>query len=87
MYFTFFFFAKINCYYLKMNAHIKALLGFLEEDPSDTFSRYALALEYLKADQPEDGMQQLQQLLNSQPDYLAAYYQLGKILEEKGEIR
>lgn len=68
-----------------MNAHINALLGFLEEDPSDAFSRYALALEYLKADDADKAMEQLQHLLAAQPEYLAAYYQLGKILELKNE--
>lgn len=68
-----------------MNAHIKALLSFLEEDPSDAFSRYALALEYLKANDVDKALEHLQQLLDSRPDYLASYYQLGKILELKGK--
>jgi tetratricopeptide (TPR) repeat protein len=87
MYFTFFFFAEINCFLQRMNVHIEALLDFLKEDPADAFSRYALALEYMKAGDSDKGRDQLQQLLEAQPEYLAAYYQLGKILEEKGEVK
>lgn len=55
----------------------------LSENPSDTFCRYALALEYAGL---ESGSQRsidlLQGLVADTPGYLPAYYQLGKLLGE-----
>ena len=66
-------------------SRIEQLLKFLEEDPEDTFSLYALALEYKKSD-PSEAERIFNQLLSSYPDYLPTYYQAAALLEEKGEF-
>ena len=66
-------------------SRIEQLLKFLEEDPEDAFSLYALALEY-KEVQPKEAERIFNQLLNTHPDYLPTYYQAAALLEEKGEV-
>lgn len=61
------------------------ILDMLKHNADDTFLRYAVALEYVKLDQKEKAIQYLKSLVKDFPDYLATYYQLGKLLEEKGK--
>ncbi len=69
-----------------MNKERLALIReMLEQSPEDAFLQYAAALEYHKAGDAENAIRQLEELLRTQPDYLAAYYQLGKLYEEKGQ--
>lgn len=60
---------------------IEQLLDFLKEEPDDPFLNYALALEYIKAGAKDEALHQLEELVSQSPDYLATYYQLGKVLE------
>ncbi|MEP7263892.1 MAG: hypothetical protein ABI772_05320 [Bacteroidota bacterium] len=64
-------------------SRINALLQFIEEDPQDKFSRYALALEYLNSGEQVLALKHLEELVAVFPDYLATYYQLGKLLESE----
>lgn len=57
---------------------IDQLRKFLEEDPKDAFSRYALALEYLPVDK-EQSRQLFKELLNLNPEYLAGYYHAAQL--------
>ena len=62
---------------------INMLRQFLSEDEHDHFSRYALALESM-VDDAADASIQLEELVRRNPDFLAAYYQLGLALERTG---
>ncbi|MBX2962877.1 MAG: tetratricopeptide repeat protein [Cyclobacteriaceae bacterium] len=64
---------------------IEQLLKFLEEDPNDVFSLYALALEY-RDDDAAKATALLDKLLASQPGYLPAYYQAAILHQESGDI-
>jgi tetratricopeptide (TPR) repeat protein len=64
---------------------IEQLLDFLKEDPTDPFCHYALALELIRIGRTEEAEKNLEQLLATDPGYLAAYYQLGKIYESRGK--
>ena len=57
----------------------------LKKDPNDPFLRYALAIEIINSGDKKEGVKQLELLKDSQPDYLATYYQLGKLYEDLGE--
>lgn len=63
---------------------LKALLEFHEEDPDDSFTRFALAREYLKHDQPEKALEYFQGLVRDDPGYVGTYYHLGKLYEALG---
>src|SRR5438309_11361139 len=60
---------------------IEILNGFLKENPNDSFSRYALALEYAKLGQNDDALREFETVKTSDPQYLATYYQLGQLYQ------
>ena len=53
--------------------------GFLKENSDDSFSRYALALEYVKLGQNDDAVREFERVSTKDPDYVATYYQLGQL--------
>lgn len=68
-----------------MMSRIDALKQFLDEDPRDSFSRYALAMEYAKLERHDDAIAEYRNVIENDPDYVATYYQLGKVLESRGQ--
>lgn len=64
---------------------IATLQEFLEADPSDSFSRYALGLEYRSLDQLDKAIQTFEEVRRRDPDYLATYYQLGKAYQDASQ--
>ncbi len=58
---------------------IQKLKELLEKDPNDSFSRYALALEYMGMSDLQTAIEELETLISTDPKYLAAYHQLGQI--------
>jgi len=69
----------------KSNSRIETLRKFLEEDPADDFSAYALALEFEKTGETKAAISQLEHIIHRNKDYLAAYYQLGNLLGKENE--
>jgi tetratricopeptide (TPR) repeat protein len=65
---------------------IEQLLNLLKNDEKDTFLLYALSLEYIKLKDYSKSIEILQFLVETKPNYLATYYQYGKVLNELGEI-
>ncbi|MFY9311118.1 MAG: tetratricopeptide repeat protein [Bacteroidia bacterium] len=66
-----------------MTSRILSIQEMLEKEPGDSFLRYALALEYSKEDISK-AIELLEELLAKDPNYLGAYYQLGKYYEQNG---
>jgi thioredoxin-like negative regulator of GroEL len=69
-----------------MNTRIETLESFVAGDPDDSFSRYALALEFVKAGREEDATLHFKEVLARDSTYLAAYYQLGGLLAKSGHV-
>jgi len=63
---------------------LKALLDFLDEDPNDSFTRFALAREYQKRGAVEEARAYFEGLVERDPEYVGTYYHLGKLLETSG---
>jgi Tfp pilus assembly protein PilF len=63
---------------------IEILKGFLVENPSDSFSRYALALEYVKLGQHDDALREFETVSSNDPAYVATYFQLGQLYQKLG---
>jgi len=63
---------------------IEQLRTFLATAPAEPFPRYALALELKGAGDPEGAARELEALVANTPDYLAAYLQLGLLLQGLG---
>ncbi len=64
---------------------LDALKTALQNDPGDSFTRYALGLEYYSASMIEESKSAFEELILRDPNYLAAYFQLGKVYEAAGE--
>jgi tetratricopeptide (TPR) repeat protein len=63
---------------------IDALRSFLEQDPHDSFSRYALALELRSTGELDSAIETLEQLRRIDPSYVPLYYQLGAMYRHAG---
>jgi tetratricopeptide (TPR) repeat protein len=63
-----------------MITRIESLKKFLELDPNDSFTKYAIALESIKEKNFVEAIIYLQSIIDNNQDYLAAYQQLGRIL-------
>jgi tetratricopeptide (TPR) repeat protein len=67
------------------NDRIVLIKQMLDKNPEDSFLRYAVALEFKKNGDVEKSIDYLEDLIKRDPQYLASYYQLGKIFEEQGK--
>ena len=56
------------------------------QDPSNTFARFGLAMEYGNVGQWEQVVSEFRKLLQYDEDYAPAYYHGGQALEKSGEI-
>lgn len=65
---------------------LEVLLAMVEQNPSDSFSRYGLAMEYVKSGDLVSALDQFTQLLTHNPNYAAAYFHGGQALEKLGRI-
>jgi cytochrome c-type biogenesis protein CcmH/NrfG len=59
---------------------------FVTQDPNDSFSRYALALELEKESKAQEAVPQLREVIARDPSYVAAYYHLGRLLAQTGLV-
>lgn len=67
-----------------MADRIAALQGMLERRPDDARLRFGLALEFLKSDRLDEGVEQLQAYLNQTDDEGNAWGRLGEALRGLG---
>jgi tetratricopeptide (TPR) repeat protein len=68
------------------NPRIAALKQLLAADPANSFARYGLALEHVKAGALDAAITQFEALLASDPNYSAAYFHGGQTFEKLGKI-
>lgn len=61
------------------------LNAFLAADPGDLFTRFAIALEHVKAGEDLQAAQWMRDVLARDASYIGAYLHLGKCLERLGE--
>jgi tetratricopeptide (TPR) repeat protein len=59
------------------SARIIKLKEFLEKDPNDNFTNYALGLEYASIMHYEQAIAAFEQLRQRDPNYIPTYYQLA----------
>jgi Tfp pilus assembly protein PilF len=57
----------------------------LAEEPNDAFLRYGLAMEHVGIGDDEGAVRCLRELIAVDPDYVAAYQQLGQALVRLGQ--
>ena len=67
-----------------MKSRREILEEFVAQDPSESFSRYALALELEKEKRVHEAVEHLREVISRDPGYTAAYQQLGRLLVQIG---
>jgi Tfp pilus assembly protein PilF len=65
---------------------IDVLQQLLAQDPSNTFARYGLAMEYVREGELARALPEFEALLASDPGYSAAYFHSGQTLEKLGRL-
>jgi len=64
--------------------NIRRLAGFLQNNPTDIFTKFALALELLKAGESTKAKVLFESVLKQDPEYSGVYYHLGKLYQSSG---
>ena len=65
---------------------IAMLSEILAANPDDSFARYGLALEYSKAGQIEQALQEFKTLIEKNPDYTPAYFMAAQALAKASRV-
>ncbi|MEJ2076869.1 MAG: hypothetical protein P8020_00655 [Acidobacteriota bacterium] len=65
---------------------LEKLKNLVEQNPSDAFVRYGLALEYRSLGLEESARDCFEQLIEENPDYVPTYLQFGQMLIDLDEI-
>ncbi len=58
----------------------------LEQDPSNSFVHYGVAMEYVNSGQLDEAAREFESLIAANPDYVAAYFHGGQALEKLGQM-
>ena len=68
------------------NKKIKTLARNIKANPNDSFSKFALALEFLKQDDIRRAKMLFEDVYQNDPDYVGVYYHLGKLYERLDDL-
>ena len=63
---------------------VAGLKEILEQDPTNAFARYGLAMTYTSEGQTEAALAEFAQLLSDHPDYTAGYFMAAQTLAKAG---
>jgi Flp pilus assembly protein TadD len=66
------------------SSRLEILKSMVAQNPRDSFLRYGLAMEYRNAGDLEAAVEEFAALMQSDPDYVAAYFHGGQTLERMG---
>jgi len=64
---------------------LEILKNLVAQNPSDSFSRYGLAMAHASAGDYAQAVEEYRKLLEINPQYVAAYYHSGQALEKLGK--
>jgi tetratricopeptide (TPR) repeat protein len=64
---------------------VAMLKEILDQNPTDAFARYGLAMEYSNSGQVEDALREFSALLAANPDYTAGYFMAAQMLARTGQ--
>ena len=68
------------------STRLDILKSMVEQNPGDSFARYGLAMEFVKAGELERAVAEFETVLQKEPSYGAAYYHGGQTLEKLGRL-
>src|SRR5947209_5766381 len=67
------------------SSRLDALKAMAEKKPDDAMIHYGLGMEYRKAGETQGAVDAFRTVVRVNPDYTAAYQELGSLLVELGE--
>lgn len=70
-----------------IESKIKQLAKQIKKNPGDSFSKFALALEFRKQGKFKNARILFEDILQNDPDYVGVYYHLGKLYEMHDRLR
>jgi len=65
---------------------VEVLRSMLAQDPKNSFARYGLAMEHVKAGELEEAVAAFRELIAADPNYAAAYFHGGQTFEKLGRL-
>ncbi len=65
---------------------LETIKRMLEEDPNNSFLRYGLAMEHRNAGELEAAAAEFRKVIAANPDYVAAYFHGGQVLERLARV-
>jgi tetratricopeptide (TPR) repeat protein len=65
---------------------IDTLKAMVARNPADAFARYGLAMELIKRGELANAAAEFRALLEHNPNYAAAYFHGGQVLEKLGDL-
>jgi Tfp pilus assembly protein PilF len=65
---------------------LEVLRALLAQNPGDRFTRYGLAMEFVRQGDMEQGITEFRNLLAVDPTYSYAYFHCGQTLEKIGNF-
>jgi len=68
-------------------SRLELLKSMVGQKPEDGFSRYGLAMEYVRSGDLETAVSEFETLLRHNPGYSAGYFHGGQTLEKLGRIK
>ncbi len=66
------------------STRLDILKSMVEQNPTDSFARYGLAMEYRNTGQLEAAVGEFRALISANPDYSPGYFHGGQTLERMG---
>lgn len=68
------------------NDTIRKLATYVKKNPDDSFSKFALALEFQKQGDYKRSRMFFEDILEKDPEYVGVYYHLGKLYEMTDQL-
>lgn len=66
-------------------SRMQQLQKMLDRTPADPFLLYGMALEYKKANEPQQALEYLDRTIQTDAGYCYAYFQRGQVYEQVGD--
>jgi len=65
-----------------VSSRLEKLQKFLQDEPDDVFTHYAIALEFKSMGRMQEAIEKFEEVIALDPDYIAAYHQLGLLFAD-----
>ena len=66
-------------------SRLDQLTEIVRQNPENLLARYGLAMEYFQQGEHDKALENFRALMASNPSYVAAYYQAGRMLQKMGD--